>query len=333
MKRLFAVLLLLVPALVASADRDVLLTPRGTVYSVETAFSAKDVTSASSKLLLLTEDNAGKRTTIAIPESLTGGENARPALAYDDSSETLFVFWERATNWFLREMMLGSYQNGKWNGATSADSKMFRMRYNLRVAVTRTYEEADTEGNVKVLPGLTVHATWWEDAGLVQEARYAMLTVEKGAVTDIQTRSLTGFVTTTDIDPVNPNLDSEILRRPMLIENAGRGSVDVIFGDVTRNRMHRIRLKPVSDGRIRIPIGRREERMQTPKMRIDSDAQVSALAPDGDALAIYAATVSQVTFVTLEAGGKWSDARTIKLNDGLSAEAAVEALRKMVAGK
>jgi hypothetical protein len=332
MKRLLLLLLLLVPTLAVSADRDILLTPRGTVYSVETAYAAPDVSTTSSQFLLLTEDTGGKRRSTAIPESLTGGFNARPALAYDETSDTLFVFWERASNFFLREMMLGSYQKGKWNGATSADSKPFRMRYNLRVAVTRTYEQVEKDGTVKVLPGLTVHALWWEDSGARQEARYAMMTVENGAVSDIQTRSLTDFVTTSGLEPVDGSLDPEVLRHPMLVETAGRGSVDVLFGELATNQLHRITLKPVSDGRIRIPIGRRETRYPSPHMRVGADAHLSAIASDGDGLAIYVPSETEVTFVTFE-GGQWSEARTVKLHDGLSAEAAVEALRKMVAGK
>lgn len=338
MKRILiaALALIFVPLAAAApaADSAVLLTPQGTLYTI-TGRSPEEMpqfNSSSRQFLLMTVDNGSTAITTPVPDSLTGGYNGRPAVAYDADSDTLFVFWERSPNPMLRELLLASYHKGKWSSAISMDDKPFRVRYNIGVAVTRTFEEIGKDNETRTLPGLTVHTIWWEDTGAREEARYAMMTVENGNVTAVQTRSLSDFVTATRADAVDADFDREILRHPMLIESPSRSTVDVLFGDVVTSALHRITLKPVSDGRVRIPIGVREGRYAAPRVNLNSSTEVSAVASESGALAIHFTSPDALKYTVFEKG-RWSQVRSIRFSSTVNTGVAVDALRRMLDGQ
>jgi len=88
MKRLLiivAVLLFAVAAFAETADRDVLITADGTVYSV-TSEPSENGHDAS---LVLTVEADGQTTHSALPDSIANGINARPTLAYDATPRPL----------------------------------------------------------------------------------------------------------------------------------------------------------------------------------------------------------------------------------------------------
>ena len=90
MKRLLLSFVLLLAATGATAQsRDVLLTPDGTLYTVEVASS--EASAMGGQLYLQITARQGKTvTTTNVPESLNG-LNLRPALAYDDDAKTHVV--------------------------------------------------------------------------------------------------------------------------------------------------------------------------------------------------------------------------------------------------
>ena len=123
MKRiLFALAVVLVAASAFAADvadRDVLITTDGTVYSIA-AERSNDGLSAS---LLLTVQSGGKSAQSVIPESASG-LNGRPTLAFDSDSKTLFVVWMRQPNTASSELLVARYNpsTAKWDQATVIDS-------------------------------------------------------------------------------------------------------------------------------------------------------------------------------------------------------------------
>ena len=318
-------------------DRDMLLTPSGTVFSVE-ADATPNVTGMPLRYLALTIESGDFRQTVPVPETLKGGDHTRPALAFDTDSETLFVFWQKAPSPMATELLFCTYQNGKWSEPTSiSGATAFRFRSNLRVGVTHKYEHVDSEtGDRSTLPGLTVHAVWWEDSGLSQSARYAMLSIEKGAVTSVAVRELSDFVAVApaDLRGANATLGS-ILRHPSVQEHPSRDQVEVVFGDAISNRIHRLTLKPVTDGRVRIPIGVRDSSHGGPRNRVGFDsnsARVSTLTGADGGLAFYAESDNALRYVVYS-NGEWSSEHSVSLSDRISGEAAVEALRKMLAAQ
>jgi hypothetical protein len=346
-KRLVFALVLLAAPLLAFGDatnRALLLTNDGTLYTIESAYTEDlGIQSPSTQVLVLTtRDDQNDTTTSIVPETLLGGSHTNPALAYDSASKSLFIFWQRAiSNGMSSDLVFCSYSNGKWSEATSVDSAKYHYSRNIQIAVTHQIDQIDEKGAHSSVKGLTVHAVWWEDrptSSLNPWARYAMLTIENGLLTDIQVADLSLY---TDISkdvatPQDDAFNTEVLRHPAIFESAGHASVDVLFGDIVANNMHRVTIVPTlvlkagsNGGRLRIPVGVRDTGMAAPKFRSETDARVTAIAGDKDKVVLYTNAKTGVSYVTY-ADGVWSPQRTLAVDDKMSADAAVEVLRRMV---
>jgi hypothetical protein len=331
MKRLLAILaLVLVPtALFAQADRDVLLTSDGTLYTIE---SKEALEGDSNRSLQLTITKGNKSTSTTIPESLTG-TNWRPALTYEPDSKTVFVFWIGQINGMSSRLLFASYKDGKWTPAVSIDDQPYTYRYNLRIAITRHVSTQQSDGSFSDAPALLVHAVWWEDAGANKErARYALFTIENSRVTNYEIHDLLGLAQIPIMAyAVDKDFNTEILRHPAILE--GTNSVDVIFGDVDRMSMNRITLKPIADGRIHIPITVRGGRPFPPPHSFSADwtGRISTIGSGSD-LVMYNTTKDTTSYV-MYANGAWSEVRTLPLSANFSADAAEAALYRMLAAQ
>lgn len=331
MKRFLLILaLVLVPAaLFAQADRDVLLTPDGTLYTIE---SKEAVEGDSNRSLQLTVTKNNKSATTTIPETLTG-TNWRPALTYESDSKTVFVFWIGQINGMSSRLLFTSYKDGKWAPAVSIDDQPYTYRYNLRIAITRHVSTQQADGSFADAPALLVHAVWWEDAGANRErARYALFTIENSRVTNYELHDLLGLAQIPIMAyAVEGDFNSEILRHPAILE--GTSSVDVIFGDTDRMSMNRITLKPIADGRIHIPITVRGGRPFPPPQTFSANwtGRISTIGSGSD-LVLYNTTKDTTSYV-MYSNEQWSEVRTLPLNANFSADAAVAALYRMLAAQ
>lgn len=332
MKRLLLILALcLAPAALFAqvADRDVLLTPDGTLYTIE---SKAALEGDSNRALQLSISEGGKTTVTTIPETLTG-TNWRPALTYEADSKTVFVFWIGQVNGMSSKLLFASYRDGKWSPAVSFDDQPYTYRYNLRIAITRHVSTLQANGTWADAPALLVHAVWWEDAGGNREkARYALLTIENSSVTNSEIHDLLGLAQIPDLAySVDEHFNAEILRHPAILE--GTNSVDVIFGDTDRMSMNRITLKPIADGRIHIPITVRGGHPFQPPQSFSAGwtGRISTIGSGND-LVLYNTTRDATSYV-MYSNGKWSDVRTLPLSSTFSADAAVAALYRMLAAQ
>ncbi|HEV3485915.1 MAG TPA: hypothetical protein VG106_10945, partial [Vicinamibacterales bacterium] len=141
MKRLLvAAVVLLLAAPAAFAQRDVLLTDDGTAYaaSFEWAWEHPEVKTTSSTYLVLTIQRTGEQPQrLFVPATLQGGANTNPALAYDSDSATLFVFWQHWPNAMSSELRFIAYHRETgWTTPTSFEKAAYRLRRNLRIALT-----------------------------------------------------------------------------------------------------------------------------------------------------------------------------------------------------
>jgi hypothetical protein len=334
-KRLGLILTLCLFAVTAMADprdRDVLLTSDGTLYTVETAANNSARPGESSWYLTLTTQNAGRSQTVAIPASLIGGAHSNPALGYDAESKTLFLLWQQATNGGLSSNLLfASYNDEQWSEPATLDAVDWDLRRNLKIAVTRLIEAGDREGKRVLLPQLAVHAVWWQESGMGEWARYAMLPIERGQVvtSEIQIRALPEFAgLAIERAPLRSMSPNELLRHPAIVTNPTKDSVDVVFGHTQNDSLHRVRIKPVNDGRLRIPIGVKDANLGRPKINVNSSGVEAVI--DGENIALYAAEKNAMAFVLFRNGG-WSESRSVVINDKLSTATAVSALRDLVA--
>jgi len=331
MKRLLLVLafVLLPTALFAQvADRDVLLTPDGTLYTIE---SKADTVNEANRYLTLTVTHSNKSTTTSvIPDTTKGGTNWRPALTYDADTNTLFVFWINTPNGLSSELMFTSYRDEKWQPAVGVDEQTYNLCTNLRIAVTRKVSTLQKDGSYADAPQLLVHAVWWELLGTTEHARYAMFVIENSKVKSYELHDLSEFGIYPDMPfTVGKDFNPEILRHPAIIE--GTDSVDVLFGDVERVTMNRVTLRPIVDGRLHIPVGHRGGPPFAPPQTFSANwtGRISTIA-SGPTLVMYNVGSDTAGYV-MYSNGNWSDVRTLPLNTTFSGADAVAAITRMLA--
>jgi hypothetical protein len=338
MKRtLIALALFALPALALAqaVDRDTLLTPDGTLYTIESVTAAgTDAMSPPSQYLLLTTQQQGHSTELQVPGSLTGGLQSSPALAFDADSGSLFIFWEHALQNRDKStsLLFTSFQNGTFGATTEFDPANHRIRHNLRIGVTHKTQDLDKPGQ-PYYAELNVHAIWEEEiAG--EWARYAMLTIEKGDVTSIVVHDaldLNDPKQSNDVYPVGKNFNWDILKHPEVFESSAHDSVDLVYGDLATNAFHRITVKPVVNLRIRIPIGVRDERFGPPTtMRGESMTSTVGALSSNHGLVFYSVLSGTLNYA-LYKDGSWTDVRSIALSDKVTADVAVNALNRLMA--
>lgn len=337
MKRLLVALFLIAPAVFAQAqDRAILLTPNGTIYTIESRLN-QDLTTpdnSSTRYLALTIQNGDNVTKTNVPASLTGGNNWQPELAFDSDSNALLVFWLWSQNTVLgtSELHFCTFINGMWNDVASIDDVPYHFRSNLRVGVTRTIEIEDPNSGPRQVPALTVHAAWWDTSAIGESARYAMISVDSGVVTDISRHALNDFINSAYMRSFTlDDASREMLRHPVVFESPDHDTVDIVFGDMTSNTIHRLTLKPVVQTRVRIPIGVRDTSYPGPLSKISNDTLLGAISTPPERLVFYYRNANQLKYLMF-ANGAWLDERSITITTDVSAEAAVAALRRMVNG-
>lgn len=337
MRRLIlSLVFLLAPAIAVASDkdRDVLLTPSGTLYSIESVSSRDfEIESTSATLLRLTVATNEGTTATFVPASLNGGWHADPSLAWDAASETLFVFWQHNPNFMTTELLLSSYRDGAWSAEPILiDEDSLKIRFDLGVAVSRFATETNEEGEVTKLPALAVHVIWWEQRGDGELARYAQLAIQNGEIVSIKRADLDVFINET-LEPiaVPEDFDRDLLRHPVIFENAAHDSVDVIFATWTNNIFHKLQIRPiVQQGVLTEPIGVRLGDFGPPtkgRVRIDpTSSTLSMIATPGGNIAFYTIEDGKLTYV-LRRNGVWDEPKS--LPDSI-AKTGIEGLRRLL---
>jgi hypothetical protein len=334
MKKLFVLLaLVLLPLFASAQDATNLLTPDGTFCMIRQADQPIDgVDIDATTYLMLTTRRGDVTRTAPVPATLTEGVHSNPAMAYDTESGMLYIFWLRYTKMFESELLFAALDSkGTWSEAT-AFGQQYDYRENFKIAVTRKI----VDEKARLLPGITVHATWWEtDTHSGHEsAKYAILALENGRVAEVNYLDLDQFVPEADGGEKESLSKDEIaiLRHPVLTMTERQESVLLTFGAIETASLHRVRVypvkPPVTNGRIRIPVGRGEGGVPAPKFGKAASNSVAAISGD-ERMAYYTREGDKLHYVLLR-DGQWSESRAIALDEQVSAPAAVEAIRRLV---
>src|SRR3954454_13943323 len=347
MKRLLvtlAISLLSASAFAQVADRDVLVTPEGTVYTVEQATPSESSGIAATSILQLSiQSGSSEPQHVLVPESLSAGFHSDGALAYDIASKTLFLLWSHMPNGMSSELLLASYREGKWQPAVSIDYRGNSARANLRLGITRRVSQLQKDGTYADVPALVLHALWWDTNGGGEEARYAMLPIENGALSQdsVELHSLEEFVGDHEtVNAVDAKFNSEILRHPGIVSSPMQNSVDVLFGDADNKSIHKVTLHPIAEHRIHIPVGIGGGNGGGPKaLNLIAPTTFTAawkgpitVIERGDRLIFANATDKALNYLTYS-DGTWSDVKSIALSDKLTVETALSAVDKMVSSQ
>lgn len=336
MKKLLALLafaLLPVASFGAILDRDVLLTPAGTVYTAESIDNSRgQITSPSSRVIRLTIQRGDDVTTTYVPASLLGAKHIDPSLAYDSASDTLFVFWQKTPNPMSSELLFCSLHGSEWSEATSIDRASFNIRFGMKIAATRYAFTSDADGKTVREKALTIHAVWWEQTGYGEEARYAMLSLNNGKVESIDLRRLTDFSRgfgKTEPDEVDGNFDRSFFRYPSIFPNASNDGVEVLFADWERNRLQRVGIRPViGHGVIRVPDGVWRGEIGAPRSGFRVLGDVTTVQGSGETLAVYTRNDKHVEYM-LYRNATWSNPTRVAITQHVTADTAVEALKAL----
>lgn len=342
MKRLFVLVVLLLAAAIAqAAERDVLVTPDGVVYSVETEAPGKGAKVAATNLLTLSVQSGEEASKFVIPESTSEGLHVQPALAYDSESETLFVLWMRRPNVFSSELLLASYKDGEWQPTIAIDQQPYLIRSGLRLGITRRVSQLQKDGSYEDVPKLLFHLLWWEQTGAGEEARYALLEIDHGKVTSSEIHSvaeLSGEKSNpVRFDPTVPG--AELLRHPAFLASKSGSTVEILSGDLATNALRRTTFKVSLDTRIRIPVGRTPKDVDGPRVQTLSAPSEVKGDWSGSVDVISSAHTDRLVFAKLNDemvsylsfdGKKWGSEQGIVTSAKLSAETAMNAVARMV---
>jgi len=350
MKRLlvsFALALFATAAFAQAADRDVLIASDGTVYTVSTqtpfmVTTEMPLTGKSTDavtVLDLAIQNGANVQHMVVPASTSSGYHSGGVLAYDADSKTLFVVWIHMPNQMSSELLLASYRNGTWQPAISIDPQQYLYSANLKLGITRRVSQLQKDGSYADVPALILHALWW-DAGTGEEARYAMLPVENGAVSSaaVEVHSLEEFVSpgSDKLNPVDATFNAEILRHPAIVSSPLQSTVDVVFGDTKTNTIHGVTLHPIADVRIHVPGSVTGGGPGKPPISLAAPPSFSAnwngpisVIEHGDRLVFANAGNSALNYI-LYMDGAWTTVKSIPIDNTFSADAALAALDKMV---
>lgn len=345
MKRIVLALAFVLAAFGAQAQlrvSDVLLTDDGTLFTIEhvnvSALPPDSVPETpSTSVLRLTVAHDDATTTIFVPGSLVGGTHVEPTLAWDNADQRLYVFWQRMPGIGASELLFASFKDGTWSEVKSFDGGSWRTRVNLKVAITRQAEQRLEDGSVQLRPALIAHAIWWEQFGDHESARYAMLELEQGNVRSVQIHDLTEFQSHFQAPYELPEgYDKSLFRTPFMFDGADGNSVDVLFANWYTNRYSLVNIRPVTDekeGVLTIPIGVTREDIAPPPIRMrDTDSALKAIGQNATAgtVVVYSAKGDAIDYAELRRG-HWTTSGTIKLNEAMTLETALEAFRRRAA--
>ncbi len=349
MKRLLLTLALVLFASGANAQMrvsDVLLTEDGTLFSIDTV-SVSDFERESevaldtpSTIVLRLRIQRGEGTeTVVVPGSLVGGSHLEPTLAWDDADQRLYVFWQRMPGIGASELLFASYKGSEWSDVETFDGGSWRIRFNLKVAITRFAEYKLEDGSIELRPALIAHAIWWEQFGEQESARYAMLDLEQGEVRSVQIHDLTDFVTRTSgsVYTLPEDYDRNILRTPFLFESPEGNSVDVLFADWNTNLYQLVNIRPVDDeqeGVLHIPTGVTRDEINPSPIHVRSQsAELVALRPNPSSgrLVLYSNNGDSIDWTELRSGSEWSTSNVLRIDSATTVDTALEALRRRAA--
>lgn len=333
MKKLLVLVLLCfaaTPLFAAAEISDILLSSTGTLYTISSETPAAGEQSESAAYLVLTERTGDVTKREIVPASNVRGSHFNALLGYDAESGTLFVFWIQHFGYLYNQLLFCTRDSdGTWSEASSFGSP-YNFRQNLRIAVTR--KVADAEGG-DPQDGLTVHATWWEfDTHTGREAaQYRMLPIENGRVVDASDVNLDEFLAP-DTKSNSPDADPTVLKHPLLTSSPQQDHVVLVFGNPRSGAFSKVRITPTRgialEGRIRIPVGKRENGFPAPKFTVDSESRLEGVF--GSSTALYTVSEGLLRYVMLGAEG-WSEERRVALDEQITGSAAISALRRMVA--
>lgn len=327
-----AAITLSMPLLAVDAHRAA-LTEDGIFYTVDVVTVDEDAIPLHT-VLWLSEQKGDDIASVFVPGSEKLGRHFEPSVAWDEASSTLFIFWVYMPSITSTEILFTSYRDGEWSDIVSIDHDTFHYRKNLRLTTTRYHWEHDETGSDVRVAGTAVHVVWWDQWG--ETAEYALVSFDGGEVRSIERFSLPELIDREghERSVLAPEFGRSFFETPTITAHPGSDGVEVIFGDVELDALHKIDIIPIrADGVLTIPTGLRgtEPIRPSPDFANITSGDVDILSGgtgSGQIAAVWS-DEGRVTF-SRYAGGSWSAPKTVLLNERLSYDHVLQGLRKLL---
>lgn len=337
MKKLLIILaaIALSMPLVAIEPHRAALTEEGIFYSVDVVTIDDEAIPPHTAIRLSAQEGEDVASAI-IPGAGESGTNFEPSVAWDETSGTLFVFWVRMPSMMSAEILFTSYHDGEWSEVVSIDNDTFHYRKNLRITTTRYHRDRDEEGNEIRVPGMAIHAVWWDQDGWGETAQYAILSFDNGTV-----RSIERFTLVDLIDRVGqersilvPEFNRAFFESPTITPHPAADGVEVIFGDVELDVLHKIDIIPIRlDGVLTIPNGLRGADPIRPAVNfasatVGSVELISGGAGSGQLAAVWSGD-DRIVF-SRYVDGRWSEPKSVLFTERVSDDHVIDGLRRLL---
>lgn len=291
---LFVVSLLAVPMFGATS----LLTPGGIRYAIEPTPDRPQIEIGRAEGLL--------RATLIVPTTDDAIAESQAQLAFDATTETLFVVWtrENATGAEIRYVTLDN--QGQWSVPRNlaAGAGMYG---GVQLVLTRS-EYAG-------VPATLMHVAWWSINGRELDPEYALFAFENGVRVSADVANLVEL-SRLDIPTASAWEDVGPAVHPALTMARNGETVDIAFGSTTSTAITRVNVKPRKVGpdvRMWRPVGRGSS--ITPRVNLVSadETPIQAFIVK-DRLALYTAG-DDFRFVVLGKDNTWSQIHSVHVDE------------------
>jgi hypothetical protein len=311
------------------------LTEGGVFYTVDVV-TINEETIPPNTAIRLSAQEGEQIDSVVIPGSDMPGMNFEPSVAWDESSGTLFVFWVRMATMMSAEILFTSYHHGEWGEVVSIARDTFHYRKNLRITTTRYHSDRDDEGNELRVPGTAIHAVWWDEDGWGETAQYAILSFDNGTVRSIERFTLVDLVDRVGQERsiLVPEFNRSFFESPTITAHPASDGVEVIFGDVELDVLHKIDLLPIRlNGVLTIPNGLRGADPIRPEINLASatagSVEIISGGPGSGQIAALWSENERMVF-SRYLNGTWSEPKTVVFTERVSGDHVREGLRRLL---
>jgi len=300
---------------VRRASLQTVLAPDSTLYAID---------SKPASQLAVSRRRAEERELLPVPGTDDDAVESQAQIVYDRLNDVLYVAWHRAAE-NVDEILLASVSpDGAWSDVQVLASGGDVQRAGLQLTLTRAREQGDDHDTT------LMHAAWWS-LGAEAAPEYAVIAFEGLQHLSTETASLEALA---GAEMRIAEVEEEVGRAehpPLVLARAGRTSaVDAVFGSDRTTGVTRVRIvssRISGEARIWRPSGRSQQRTGPTRLIPNGSAPVQAFVA-GDRIVLYAPD-EKFRFVVQD-GEQWMPVRTIGLDERLSGERLLEALRRSV---
>lgn len=338
--------LLFAIALPARAEQKSLLTPDGTLYSVQSGLYGSlepggTKAKASDYVIKWSAVAQGGQTQSGIvPGTGTSDVKDQFDLAYDSYSRSLFLVWNDRFM-LINNIQFAVLQNGIWRQSQLLPSGVFTFASNPRILIThQVVQTTDGAGNEVDYPRSVVSIVWWEDS-IHPRARYAPIFIEHDGLdlSDVQIYDLPDLIGSPEADS-SPVFNYPIYKNPAVQADGLTSTILATFADAGAGQLQTISINFPTDLRgvtdPSTPQGRghvivifdRHSHALPDSVPGDPDRIGTIIGNDYRPTLYWQSGDTAIQFSRFD-GQTWGDPHTIPLTQTLDAEKAIMLIRDM----